>query len=107
MIHLNRISSNKPLPLSMAKTAIILGGTGLTGSLVMEVLLNDERYDCVKLFSRKPVNQKHPKLKEFLVDVLDLDSVKSVVRPEQRAQSADRQRQARVGISSVRIHGSG
>ncbi|MFT6502799.1 MAG: hypothetical protein ACJASQ_002930 [Crocinitomicaceae bacterium] len=61
----------------MPKTAIILGGTGLTGSLVLEILLKDERYDCVKLFSRNSVGQKHPKLKEFLVDVLDLESVKS------------------------------
>jgi uncharacterized protein YbjT (DUF2867 family) len=61
----------------MLKTAIILGGTGLTGGLVLEILLNDERYDCVKLFSRNSVGQKHPKLKEFLVDVLDLESVKS------------------------------
>jgi uncharacterized protein YbjT (DUF2867 family) len=61
----------------MPKTAIILGGTGLTGSLVLKILLNDERYDCVKLFSRNSVGQKHPKLKEFLVDVLGLESVKS------------------------------
>ncbi len=61
----------------MPKTAIILGGTGLTGSLVLKILLNDERYDCVKLFSRNSVGQKHPKLKEFLVDVLGLELVKS------------------------------
>lgn len=61
----------------MAKTAIILGATGLTGGLVMDLLLRDGRYDCVKLFSRTSVGQEHPKLKEFLVDVLNLDSVKS------------------------------
>ena len=61
----------------MAKTAIILGATGLTGSLVLDLLLNDDRYDSVKLFSRKPCGQSHPKLKEFIVDVLDLETVKS------------------------------
>lgn len=61
----------------MAKTAIILGATGLTGSLVMDILLNDERYDCVKLFSRKSAGKTHPKLTEFIVSVLDLESEKS------------------------------
>ncbi|NRA12658.1 MAG: NAD(P)H-binding protein [Crocinitomicaceae bacterium] len=60
----------------MAKTVIILGATGLIGSLVLEFLLSDERYSSVKLFSRKSVGKKHPKLKEFIVDVLDLHSAK-------------------------------
>ena len=77
LVVLKSSKPNNSLPLRMPKTAIIIGGTGLTGSLVLKILLNDERYDCVKLFSRNSVGQKHPKLKEFLVDVLGLESVKS------------------------------
>lgn len=59
------------------KSAIILGGTGLTGSLVLDHLLANDNYDCIKLFSRKTCGIKHPKLEEYIVDVLNLEVVKS------------------------------
>ena len=58
----------------MKKTAIILGATGLTGSLVLEQLLTNDQYDCIKLFSRKTTGVTHPKVKEYLGDILDLES---------------------------------
>lgn len=57
----------------MSKTAIILGASGLTGSLVMEKLLANEAYGKVKLFSRKASGMTHPKLEEHLGDILHLD----------------------------------
>lgn len=59
------------------KTAIILGATGLTGSLVLEQLLSDERYDKIKLFSRSASGISHPKVEEFLVDLLNLVDAKA------------------------------
>lgn len=61
----------------MAKTAIILGATGLTGSLVLEQLISNSDYDKIKLFSRKPSEVKNDKIEEFIVDVLDLDKAKA------------------------------
>jgi uncharacterized protein YbjT (DUF2867 family) len=58
----------------MGKTAIILGATGLTGSLLLEKLLQDNRYDTVKIFTRKSVQKKDPKLKEFIGDLLCLEN---------------------------------
>lgn len=58
------------------KTAIILGATGLTGSLLLERLISDERYDKIKLFSRTSSGINHPKVEEYLVDLLNLDSAK-------------------------------
>lgn len=55
------------------KTAIILGATGLTGGMVLEKLLKDERYDTVKLFSRSTVGVNHSKIEEHLVDLFELD----------------------------------
>lgn len=55
------------------KTAIILGATGLTGSLVLERLISDERYDKIKLFSRTSAGVHHPKVEEYLVDLLTLE----------------------------------
>ena len=57
----------------MQKTAIILGATGLTGSLVLEQLLSDPNYGTIKLFSRTPAGISHPKLKEYIGDLLVLE----------------------------------
>lgn len=54
------------------KTAIVLGATGLTGGLLLHILLKDDRYKKVKLFSRSSVEIDHPKLEEHLIDVLRL-----------------------------------
>lgn len=54
------------------KTAIILGATGLTGGKLLEMLLEDPDYDKVKLFSRSSVGLSHPKLEEYLGDMLQL-----------------------------------
>jgi uncharacterized protein YbjT (DUF2867 family) len=62
----------------MGKTAIILGATGLTGNLLLELLLIDNRYSKVKLFSRTSCDIKHDKIEEYLVDVLDLSSQKNL-----------------------------
>ncbi len=56
------------------KTAIVLGGTGLTGSLLLQVLLNDDRYEKVKLFSRTSIGFIHSKLEEHVIDVLKLSN---------------------------------
>ncbi|MEO0525589.1 MAG: nucleoside-diphosphate sugar epimerase [Bacteroidota bacterium] len=54
------------------KTAILLGATGLTGTFLTHILLGDHRYVKVKSFSRSPIGFSHPKLEEYLVDVLEL-----------------------------------
>lgn len=60
----------------MGKTAIILGATGLTGSLVLEQLLVDDRYERILLFSRSSCGVDHPKLTEYLGDLLHLEEFK-------------------------------
>ena len=60
----------------MQKTAIILGATGLTGSLVLEQLLSDANYKTIKLFSRTPTGIFHPKVKEYIGNILVLEDFK-------------------------------
>ncbi len=55
------------------KTAIILGATGLTGGMLLEKLLKDNRYRKIKLFSRKSIGISHPKVTEYIVDLLCLE----------------------------------
>jgi uncharacterized protein YbjT (DUF2867 family) len=58
------------------KTAIVLGGTGLTGSLLIKRLLADDSYACIKLFSRKASVYKSEKIEEFIGDVIQLEHFK-------------------------------
>ena len=58
----------------MKKSAIILGATGLTGGCLLEHLLALDNYGEVIVFGRRPVERKHPKLREHLVDLLDLQA---------------------------------
>ncbi|WP_204263107.1 NAD(P)H-binding protein [Spongiivirga citrea] len=62
---------------NIKKTAIVIGATGLTGGYLLDTLLNDDRYATVKLFSRSSVKKKHPKIKEYFIDMFDLQSAKS------------------------------
>ena len=55
------------------KTAIILGGTGLTGSLLLNRLIADPGYSSIKLFTRKASGNNSPKVKEYIGDILQLE----------------------------------
>ena len=60
----------------MKKTAIILGATGLTGSILLEKLLNDNRYENIKLFSRKKIEGLPKKVQQFIGNILELETFK-------------------------------
>lgn len=55
----------------MAKTAIILGASGLVGSHLLNMLLNDEGYDKVVAYARKVLDVEHPKLEIRQRDLLE------------------------------------
>ena len=59
------------------KTALILGATGLTGGILLRLLLENEAYDKVKLFSRTSIGFTHPKIEEHLIDLLHLNEYTS------------------------------
>jgi len=50
------------------KTAMVMGGTGLVGRHLVEVLLADHRYEKVVLLVRKASGMAHPKLSEQVVN---------------------------------------
>ncbi len=56
----------------MSKTAIILGATGLAGSILLQKLIKDNRYSKLKLFSRNSVHISSDKIEEHIIDVLQL-----------------------------------
>jgi uncharacterized protein YbjT (DUF2867 family) len=60
----------------MGKTAIVLGATGLTGNLLLNLLIEDTNYSKIKLFSRSTINKKSKKIEEHLVNLLELEKQK-------------------------------
>lgn len=61
-------------------TAILFGATGLTGSILLRYLLHDESYSQVLVFSRRPLEITHEKLRVHICDLLDLESVKDLIK---------------------------
>ena len=57
----------------MKKTAIILGATGLTGSILLKKLLEDASFEKIKLFSRSTAEIDSPKIEEHLIDMFQLE----------------------------------
>jgi len=50
------------------KTAIVIGGTGLVGSELVKLLLEDSRFNKVLVFGRRSLDIKHEKLEEKIID---------------------------------------
>lgn len=57
------------------KTAIVAGGSGLIGSNVLDLLLNDDRYSRVISIGRRKLDISHPKLDQQTVDFDHLENV--------------------------------
>ncbi len=54
-------------------TAVVIGATGLTGSLLVQDLLNDKFFKVVRILVRKPVRIAHQKLQQQIVDFNNMD----------------------------------
>lgn len=61
------------------KTAIVIGATGLVGSHILEQLLEDDRYQTVKVFHRRSTGVHHDKLEEHVVDFEDINTWKDLL----------------------------
>lgn len=61
----------------MKKTAIILGASGLTGGLLLDQLINDERYESIKLFSRSKIEDLPNKVTQYIGDLLEIEQFKN------------------------------
>lgn len=51
--------------------ATLIGATGLIGSHLLEMLLNDPYFDRVRVLIRRPMEKVHPKLEKCLLDFDD------------------------------------
>lgn len=64
----------------MDLTAAVIGGTGLVGSQLLELLLDDQRSAMVVSFGRRKTGLSSPKLHELIVDFDDPESWKNAVQ---------------------------
>lgn len=48
------------------KTAIIIGATGLVGSSLTKLLIDDTRYEKIRILVREKINLEHPKLEQIV-----------------------------------------
>lgn len=62
-----------------ARTAILVGATGLVGREILRQLLADPRFSAVTVLGRRSVGVTHPKLREHVVDFDRPDTWESLV----------------------------
>lgn len=62
--------------------AVVVGATGLVGSRLVRLLLEDDRFPAVDVLVRRPAGVSHPKLREHLVDFDAPDAWAALVRGE-------------------------
>ena len=63
----------------MSKTALIAGATGLIGSKLLQLLLEDSTYGKIVVLSRKPLDRQDEKLKSVITDFKKLDEVSDIL----------------------------
>jgi uncharacterized protein YbjT (DUF2867 family) len=56
------------------KKALIIGSSGLIGSHLLQLLLNDSNISSVRSLVRKPTGITHPKLEEIVIDFSDMNA---------------------------------
>lgn len=56
------------------KTALLVGATGLTGNLLLDLLLDNNDYQKVVVYTRRTISKSHPKLEQRIIDFNLLDT---------------------------------
>ncbi len=60
-------------------TAIVFGGSGLTGRFLIEHLITDNRYDSIKVFVRKELPVYSGKVKQLIFDPVKIDMIQNEI----------------------------
>lgn len=57
-----------------ARSALVLGATGLVGQKCLDLLLEDSSYGAVHVIVRKPLARQHPKLQQQVIPFTELEA---------------------------------
>jgi uncharacterized protein YbjT (DUF2867 family) len=65
-------------------TALLAGASGLVGGECLNLLLGDERYERIRVVTRRDLGGQvaHPRIEQIVVDFADLDATKDVLRAD-------------------------
>jgi uncharacterized protein YbjT (DUF2867 family) len=69
-------------PSGIMKVALITGATGLIGSQLIQLLLEDSYYGKVMAITRKPLDFQHSKLENLLIDFDRLDESRNLLKAD-------------------------
>jgi uncharacterized protein YbjT (DUF2867 family) len=58
----------------MTKTALLLGATGLTGSFLLQELLQNNNYSTIHVYVRTKLNIQHEKLQQHIINFDELET---------------------------------
>ena len=61
------------------KTALIFGSSGLIGSKLFNIIIENNKYELVKLFVRSPIENKNSKVKVIQTDFANLEKQKDMI----------------------------
>ena len=65
------------------KEVTLFGGTGLIGSLLLDILIEDNDYHKINVVTRKPISLNHKKIKIHIIDFSDSKSYSQTLRNSQ------------------------
>ncbi|MFL2592824.1 MAG: NAD-dependent epimerase/dehydratase family protein [Cryomorphaceae bacterium] len=66
----------------MNKTVTLFGSTGLIGSEVLKLLINDDYFENINIISRKKINIDSKKIKNYIIDFSNIEDYKKVVNKD-------------------------
>ena len=61
------------------KTAILFGATGLVGKHLLNLLIENNQYDKIKIFSRKDIITQSQKIEKYVIDFNELEKHKDKI----------------------------
>lgn len=64
----------------MNKTVALFGSTGLIGSEILKLLINDDYYETINIITRKKVNVESKKIKNYSIDFGNPEDYKKVIK---------------------------
>ena len=64
----------------MNKTVALFGSTGLIGSEVLKLLINDDNYETINVITRKKVTVQSKKIKNYIIDFTNPNGYKKIIK---------------------------